>query len=186
MAVPYGKPLREGREKGFDMTKKLLALVMGAAVALCIGLVGCSGSGGGGGNSASPEENLPGVWDIQNVDELLTASMGASGTTMSDDVKKKAAEIFPSICFMNISADGTFQLVAMTESVDGTWELKGDEITLTAQGSPITGKLGDNTITLEAGGTKMLFAKTGDQPRAIPTEDELQSKLMELAMSAMG
>lgn len=185
MAVPQGKPLREGREKGFDMTKKLLALVIGAAVALCIGLVGCSGSGGGGG-SASPEQDLPGVWDIQNVDELLTASMGDAGTTMSDDVKKKAAEIFPSICFMNINADGTFQLVAMTESVEGKWELKGDEITLTAQDSPVTGKLADNTITIEAGGTKMVFAKTGDQARAVPTEDELQSKLMELAMAAMG
>ena len=165
------------------MTKKLLAVVMGAAVALCIGLVGCGGSGGGG---AAQEQSLAGVWDIQNVDELLEASMGASGTELPDAAKKMAAEIFPDICFMNVNEDGTFQLVAMTQSVEGTWEQNGSDVTLTAEGTPITGKLDGNTITIEQGGTKMVFEKTGDAPRKVPTEEELQSKIMELAMSAMG
>ena len=165
------------------MTKKLLALMMGAAVALCIGLVGCSGSGGGGG--AQEEQSLAGVWDIQNVDELLEASMGASGTELPEAAKKMAVEIFPEICFMNMSEDGTFQLVAMTQSVEGTWEQNGSDVTLTAEGTPITGKLDGNTITIEQGGTKMVFEKTGDAPRQIPTEEEMTSKLMELAMSAM-
>ncbi len=153
---------------------------MGAAVALCIGLVGCSGSGG-----ASQEQDLAGVWDVQNVDELLASSMGSSGVEMSDEAKQLAVEIFPDICFMNINADGTFQLVAMTQSVEGTWEVNGSDITLSAAESPVTGKLDGNTITLESGGMKMVFEKTGDQARAVPTEEELTSKVMELAMAAM-
>ena len=134
---------------------------------------------------ASQKQNLAGVWDIQNVDELLEQSMADSDEELPDEVKSLAAEIFPDICFMNINADGTFQLVAMAETVDGTWEYNGDELTLTAEGEPIVGKLDGTTFTLEEGGMKMVFAKTGDAPRKIPTEEELQSKLMELALSLM-
>ena len=179
MAVPE-KSREDGREKGFEMSKKLLALLMGCAVALCIGLVGCGGNNGG-----AAQNNPEGVWDIQNVDELLEASMGASGTTLPDAAKKKAAEIMPDICFLNINGDKTFQLVAMGQAIDGTWELKGSDLTMTAQGSPITGKLDGSTLTIENNGTKMVFTKTGDKPRAVPTEEEMTNKLMELAMSAM-
>ena len=169
------------------MSKKLLAVLVGCALALCVGLVGCGGSGNGGGaqsEAPSPEEMLPGVWDIQNVDELLGESLGA--TDMTDEMKEAAMKLVPDICFMNINADGTFALIAFTQSIEGTWKVDGTTVTLESEGSPVSGTLEGDTFTLENGDMKMVLKKTGDEPRAVPTEEELQAKVMELAMEMMG
>ena len=164
------------------MSKKLLALVVGCAIALCVGLVGCGNSGGGGG--AMTEKDVAGVWDIDNVDEVLAASMGDSAN-MTDQVKEMAKKLLPEICFLNMNADGTYQLVAFTASVEGTWKLDGNKISLTAEGNTVEGTIENGKMTLEANGQKMVFVKTGDTARAVPSEDELYSKVMELALSAM-
>ena len=169
------------------MSKKLLVIVMGCAVALCLGLVGCGGGSGSGGSNAQAAptaEEMAGVWDIQNTEDLL-AAMGESAEEMTDDMKKMAAELIPQICFLNINADKTFQLVAMSDAIEGTWELDGTQLTLSSNGSPVSATIDGNTLTIDQDGVKMVFAKAGDQARDIPTEEELTAKIMELVLATM-
>ena len=80
------------------MTKKLLAFVMGAVVALCVGLVGCSGSGG------SSQDNPAGVWDLQDPTEMLSL-MGLADipNDYKEAVSKTVTELAPEIFFININ-----------------------------------------------------------------------------------
>ena len=168
------------------MSKKLLALLMGCVIALCLGLVGCGGSGAGGG--AAEKEDVTGVWDIQNMDELLGAAMGDTGIEFTDEMKASLGDIVKKICFLELKEDGTFALVAMSDAVEGTYKVEGDTITLDAENSPAVGKLANGTITLEdsASGMKMVFEKSADKTRTVPTEEELQKEFTNLAMQMMG
>ena len=61
---------------------------------------------------------------------------------------------------LTLNEDGTGSLVMFDEAMDVSWEPKSaTELDVTIDGDTTTGKLADDTITLEAGGDAMSFVR---------------------------
>jgi hypothetical protein len=68
-------------------------------------------------------------------DEMLRSALESAG--MSEDT-----------ITLDISEDGTFTLNYMDENVEGTWEMDGSALTLTADDEPMQVTYADGVITM--------------------------------------
>lgn len=123
-----------------------IAIAIAAVFALCLGLVGC-----GGGDGADYTKNFTGDWKLSGMTE--------NGEAMSED-DIALMEAFGMAVTLTLNEDGTGSLVMFDEAMDVSWEPKSaTELDVTIEGDTTTGKLADDTITLEAGGDSMSFAR---------------------------
>ena len=125
-----------------------IAIAIAAVFALCLGLVGC-----GGGDGADYTKNFTGDWKLSGMTENGEAMSG-------DDIA--FMESFGMTVTLTLNEDGTGSLVMFDEAMDVSWKPKSaTELDVTIDGDTTTGKLADDTITLEAGGDSMSFVRVG-------------------------
>ncbi len=128
---------------------KLLALLL--ALSLVLGLTAC-----GGGDS---ESSAAGSYNL--------TSITAAGQTLSmDDLKSMADSAGIDMDFgLELKSDGKYELNMVgpngAETQEGTWEEKDGTVSLTTDGTTISGKLDGGKLTLadESGTTSMTFEK---------------------------
>ena len=138
----------EEPKKGSGTMKRTtkIAIAIAAVFALCLGLVGC-----GGGDGADYTKNFTGDWKLSGMTENGEAMSG-------DDIA--FMESFGMTVTLTLNEDGTGSLVMFDEAMDVSWEPKSaTELDVTIDGDTTTGKLADDTITLEAGGDAMSFVR---------------------------
>jgi hypothetical protein len=141
------------------MMKRIVSI---ALVVLMIAALfaGCS--------SSSPE----GTYKIKSVNgkDLKTyfkESFGAlaeEGQEITDDqiegfLKLMGINSMDEFVTFTLESDGTFKAAMMGEEETGTWKLEGDKITMTANGSDMTGTFKDGEITISVDGETMVLAK---------------------------
>ncbi len=141
----------KGREpkKGSGAMKRTtkIAIAIAAVFALCLGLVGC-----GGGDGADYTKNFTGDWKLSGMTENGEAMSG-------DDIA--FMESFGMTVTLTLNEDGTGSPVMFRTRL---WTFLGEpksatELDVTIDGDTTTGKLADDTITLEAGGDAMSFVR---------------------------
>ena len=117
------------------------------ALALCCMLV-----------SAVADEEITGAWYAKTIkagdQEYDAAAMGLNMT-------------------ITLNEDGT----ASSGESTGTWTLEGDQITVTIEGSPATGTVTADTLTLEADGQTLIF--TREAPEGITLADAVAAESIE-------
>lgn len=135
--------------------KKLLSVaVLALAVALSFALVGC---GGAKDNAA----NFQGSWK-------MTALSGAS----EDDLA--FMEAFGMSVVLDMNDDKSVSLTMMGEEMTGTWEAQSaTECTVTIDGSPVTGTLKGEELSLTVEGDAMTFKKISAEEAAQLKENAL-------------
>lgn len=142
------------------MRKWTLACVLCAAV-FCLALVGC---GGGGGQNAA--KNFIGTWEL--------SSMEAEGDSFGEEDLAMLKGLGLNVT-LSMSEDKSFALDFMGEAINGTWEAKdANTVTLNAEDTlgTIDGTLADGKLTIEVGGDKIVFIKSGDAPSATAPKDD--------------
>ena len=148
-AAPWAHKLQgEEPKRGSGAMKRTtkIAIAIAAVFALCLGLVGC-----GGGDGADYTKNFTGDWKLSGMTENGEAMSG-------DDIA--FMESFGMTVTLTLNEDGTGSLVMFDEAMDVSWEPKSaTELDVTIDGDTTTGKLADDTITLEAGGDSMSFVR---------------------------
>ncbi len=106
---------------------------------------------GGGSGYATADGEVAGHY-VVDLDSLIE-SMKASGEVegMSDEMLRSALEsagMSEDTITLDIREDGTFTLNYMDESVEGTWEMDGSALTLTADDEPMQVTYADGVITM--------------------------------------
>ena len=146
------------------MRKTILSLAL--AVAMMAALTACSGTVDPVGTyeatkvGDSNEELNMMEWDssgLTRTSGILEIKSGGSATATFTTIINPEAEEF-------LSAQDLATLKSMAssrdESASGTWEMKGNEITISFPGSPWTGTVDDDTITFNYdGGSYFIFEK---------------------------
>lgn len=146
------------------MRKAILSLAL--AVAMIAALAACSGGGDPVGTyeatkvGDSNEERNMMEWDssgLTRTSGILEIKSGGSATATFTTIINPEAEEF-------LSAQDLATLKSMASSSDesgsGTWEMKGNEITIFFPGTPWTGTVDDDTITFNYdGGSYTVFEK---------------------------
>ena len=125
-----------------------IAIAIAAVFALCLGLVGC-----GGGDGADYTKNFTGDWKLSGMTENGEAMSG-------DDIA--FMESFGMTVTLTLNEDGTGSVPVMFGRGYGRFlgePKSATELDVTIDGDTTTGKLADDTITLEAGGDAMSFVR---------------------------
>ena len=130
------------------MKRNRFVLALAAVVAVCLALVGCSGSGGGG----DPTKAFLGTWDLAEAPDL----------TSEDIDLMKALGIY---CYVDLQDEGKAELNLMGEPLEGTWEAKSaSECDITFEGETVTATLEDDLLSLDMTKTRPSSRKTPRVP----------------------
>ena len=129
------------------MKRNRFVLALATVVAVCLALVGCSGSGGGG----DPTKAFLGTWDLTEAPDL----------TSEDIDLMKALGIY---CYVDLQDEGKAELNLMGEPLEGTWEAKSaSECDITFEGETATATLEDDLLSLDMDGEVMSFKRLSDE-----------------------
>ncbi len=119
---------------------------------------------GGGSGYATADGEVAGHY-VVDLDALIE-SMKASGQVegMSDEMLRSALEsagMSEDTITLDISEDGTFTMNFMDENIEGTWEMDGSALTLTADDEPLQVTYADGVITMAGGeiGMDLVFIR---------------------------
>lgn len=134
--------------------KRLLSITaLALVIALSLAFTGCSGA------QKDASAYFQGSWKMTNV----------AGAT-EDDIA--AMEAFGMNVVLDLNEDKTAVLDVMGEEISGTWEAKSStELTLTIEGSSVTGKLNGEELTIAVDGEEMTFQKVSAEEAAKIKED---------------
>lgn len=153
----------------------LLALV--AALALCMGLVGCGGgsSSSSSSSAADPKAEFVGTWDL--------VSLTSGGETTDAQTLAQMKEMGLDI-FINLNEDGTAALVIFGAPVECTWDLDGTTgIKLTSEGQDLPLTYANSQLTMAQEADVMVFEKgeTRATPTAAPSSESTEQMMSNFA-----
>lgn len=146
------------------MRKTILSMAL--AVAMMAALAACSG----GGNPVGTYEATKGGDSTGERNMNEWDSFGLTRTSVILEIKSEGSATVTKTTIINpeaeesLSAQDLAMLERMTSSQDeggsGTWQMKGNEITISFPGNPWVGIVDDNTITFNYdGGSYIIFEK---------------------------
>lgn len=146
------------------MRKAILSLAL--AVAMMAALTACSGGGDpvgtyeatkmgdSSGEYSMDDAEQNGLFEISNALEIK--SDGSATLTFTRTISPEAEKQMSAQDLAILKRTASLG----TESGSGTWEIKGNEITISFPGSPWTGTVDDDTITFNYdGGSYTIFEK---------------------------
>ena len=125
--------------------KKTLSIVLAVVMVLAV-FTACGSNG-----EDSADNSVVGTWKATQVE--------AAGVQVSleDFAQSTGTELAISI---ELRADGTFSM-SMNDEVqgEGTYEVKGNTVALTADGATLNATLEDGKMTIDASGSKVILEK---------------------------
>ncbi|MBM6676439.1 hypothetical protein H6A07_06745 [Olsenella uli] len=139
-----------------SMRRSLGALL--GACALSVSLVAC-GSGGGG--SATPDlgelrDEFVGTWEL--------VSMESESTTLSEEDVDELAEK-GTLVTLDLDEDGNLIYNETGNQQEGSWSVKDEgALTLKIGDATVEAPFENEQLTVESGGSSMVFEKTSDVP----------------------
>lgn len=131
--------------------KKVLAILT-AVLMLTVALIGCGGGAGGSAGTYKFKSMSAGGMEVtrESLQQILDIAAAAGGEKMNvDDVMK-----------LELTNDGKFKMgIYQEEDVEGTYEVSGETIKMTADGETLEGTLKGNTLTISMEGESIVFEK---------------------------